>query len=147
MPLTDRELFARMLQCEAEGEGDTGMKAVAAVIMNRVTVPNGEYHRVNQGDLRKVLLQPYQFTCALSTVNGKPNPQNIWNMSPTQIQYDIVDWALAGNKIYGVETALWYYNPFSPNCSTYFPKNKSGVFATRIVQHCFYDPTPKYATT
>ncbi|MEG0371119.1 MAG: cell wall hydrolase [Clostridium sp.] len=147
MPLTEREIFARMLKCEAEGEGDTGMKAVASVIVNRANVSYGEYHRVNQGDLRKVLLQPYQFTCALSTVNGQPNPQNIWNMSPTQVQYDIVDWAIAGNKVYGTETALWYYNPFSPKCTTYFPRNKSGVLSTRIIQHCFYDPTPKYATT
>lgn len=147
MPLSARELFARMLKCEAEGEGDTGMKAVAAVIMNRVNVSYGEYQRVNQGDLRKVLLQPYQFTCALTTVGGQPNPQNIYNMSPDQTQYDIVDWALAGNKVYGTETALWYYNPFSPTCTTYFPRNQSGVFATRIVQHCFYDPTPKYSTT
>lgn len=147
MPLTNRELFARMLKCEAEGEGEIGMKAVASVIMNRVNVAEGEYLRLNQGDIRKVLLQPYQFTCALTTVNGQPNPQNIWNMAPDQAQYDVVDWALAGNKIYGTGKALWYYNPFSPQCATYFPRNKSGVFATRIIQHCFYDPTPKYSTT
>lgn len=136
-----------MLKCEAEGEGETGMKAVASVIMNRVNVSEGEYLRVNQGDIRKVLLQPYQFTCALTTVNRQPNPQNIWNMAPDQSQYDIVDWALAGNKVYGTGKALWYYNPFSPQCATYFPRNRSGVFATRIIQHCFYDPTPKYSTT
>ncbi|KMT20882.1 cell wall hydrolase [Clostridium cylindrosporum] len=147
MPLSARELFARMLKCEADGEGDNGMKAVASVIMNRVNASGGEYLRVNQGDLRKVLLQPYQFTCALTTVNGIPNPQNIYNMAPDQKHYDIVDWALANNKVYGTGTALWYYNPFSPECATYFPRNQSGVFATRIVQHCFYDPTPKYFTT
>ena len=36
MPLSDRELFARLIQCEAGGEGDTGMRAVASVIINRV---------------------------------------------------------------------------------------------------------------
>jgi N-acetylmuramoyl-L-alanine amidase len=39
MPLSTRELFARLIKCEAEGEGDNGMKAVASVIMNRVHVP------------------------------------------------------------------------------------------------------------
>ena len=71
MPLSARELLARMIRCEAESEGDTGQKAVATVIMNRVHLPYGEYFRVNQGDLRKVLLQPYQFTCAMTTVGGK----------------------------------------------------------------------------
>ena len=48
MPLSAREMFARMLRCEAEGEGVSGMQAVATVIMNRVHVPYGEYMRVNQ---------------------------------------------------------------------------------------------------
>ena len=45
MPLTDRELFARLIQCEAGGEGDTGMRAVASVVINRVRAPGGEYAR------------------------------------------------------------------------------------------------------
>ena len=49
MPFTDRELLARIIQCEAGGEGDNGMRAVASVTMNRVNVPNGEYARVSQG--------------------------------------------------------------------------------------------------
>lgn len=31
MALSDRELLARLIQCEAGGEGDAGMRAVAAV--------------------------------------------------------------------------------------------------------------------
>ena len=84
MPLSARELFARMIRCEAEGEGLDGMQAVATVIMNRVHVPYGEYMRLNQGDLRKVLLQPYQFTCAMETVYGQYNPQNIFNIPARQ---------------------------------------------------------------
>ena len=49
MPLDDRELFARLIQCEAGGEGENGMKAVASVVMNRVNAPGGEYARVGQG--------------------------------------------------------------------------------------------------
>ena len=47
-----REMFARLIKCEAGGEGEAGMKAVATVVMNRVRVNYGEYHRVCQGDLR-----------------------------------------------------------------------------------------------
>lgn len=39
MAYSDRELLARIIQCEAGGEGDNGMKAVATVTMNRVNVP------------------------------------------------------------------------------------------------------------
>ncbi|QCX34553.1 cell wall hydrolase [Caloramator sp. E03] len=147
MPLSARELFARLIKCEAEGEGEMGMKAVATVVMNRVHVSGGEYLRTGQGDLRRVILQPYQFTCALTEVYGQPNAQNIYNMNPDQIHYDIADWALSGNKLTGTELALWYYNPYSPICATYFPKNRSGVYNTRVAQHCFYNPTALYWKT
>ena len=45
MAYSDRELLARLIQCEAGGEGDTGMKAVAGVVMNRVHARGGEYAR------------------------------------------------------------------------------------------------------
>lgn len=48
MAFSDRELLARLIQCEAGGEGDNGMKAVAGVVMNRVHAPGGEYARVGQ---------------------------------------------------------------------------------------------------
>ena len=35
MAYSDRELLARLIQCEAGGEGDIGMKAVAGVVWNR----------------------------------------------------------------------------------------------------------------
>ena len=147
MPLSAREMFARMIRCETEGEGDSGMKAVATFIMNRVHVPYGEYMRVCQGDLRKVLLQPFQFTCAMETVYGQYNPQNIYNIPPRQEDYEVADWALSGNKHRGAGECLWYYNPFAENCSTYFPATRTGVYFNRIVQHCFYSPTPRYAET
>ena len=108
MPLTARELLARVIKCEAEGEGDNGMKAVATVIMNRVHVAYGEYQRVCQGDLRCVIMQPDQFTCLKETIQGMYNPQNIYNMKPDQVHYDIADWAIAGNKLNPVGECLWY---------------------------------------
>ena len=47
MAYSDRELLARILQCEAGGEGENGMKAVTSVIMNRVHVSGGEYLKQN----------------------------------------------------------------------------------------------------
>lgn len=146
MPLSDREVFARLIQCEAGGEGENGMKAVANVVMNRVRTNMGEYARVGQGDLRKIIFQPGQFVCASEIERGRYNPQNLFNMSPEQIHYDIVDWALAGNKLLTLGEALWFYNPFSPNCRQNFPSDV-GYFVTRIGDHCFYNPTEAYAQT
>ena len=34
MTYSNRELLARLIECEAGGEGDIGMAAVASVVMN-----------------------------------------------------------------------------------------------------------------
>ena len=80
MAYSDRELLARLIQCEAGGEGENGMKAVAGVVMNRVNATGGEYARVGQGSIRSIIFQPYQFVCASETEGGVYNPQNIYNM-------------------------------------------------------------------
>ena len=85
MAYSDRELLARILQCEAGGEGENGMKAVASVIMNRVHASAGEYSRLG-GNLRNVIFQPGQFDCARETLGGNYNPQNIYNMNPQNRQ-------------------------------------------------------------
>ena len=143
-----RELFARLIQCEAGGEGEDGMRAVATVVMNRVRVPYGEYQRVCQGDLRKVILQTCQFSCCKSLIGGQDNFQNVWAMSPDAIHYEVADWAINGGIFSGVgPDCLWYMNPFLPNCPNFFPYNKTGYWFTRINQHCFFSPTAAYADT
>ena len=148
MAYSDRELIARLVQCEAGGEGDNGMKAVATVIMNRVDASVGEYSRVSQGgNIRNIVFQPGQFDCVRETINGQYNPQNIYNMNPTDVHYEIADWALSGNKLNEMGDCLWYLNPFKPNCDSTFPYNGSGTFHTRLENHCFYRPTEKYKQT
>lgn len=124
------------------------MKAVATVIINRVNATVGEYSRVSQGgNIRNIIFQQGQFDCARETIGGNYNPQNIYNMTPTDIHYDIADWALAGNKVNEVGECLWFLNPFRPNCSSTFPSNGSGTLHTRIGEHCFYRPTSLYSQT
>lgn len=147
MAYSTRELLARIIKCEAGGEGEDGMKAVACVVMNRVNVAYGEYLRVCQGDLRKVIFQKGQFDCATSILGGKFNPQTIWANPPDQTHYDIADWALAGNKLWGIGEALWYFNPFIPTCPKIFPRNGTGSIINRIGDHCFYIPTARYRET
>lgn len=147
MALDTRELFARLIQCEAGGEGDDGMRAVATVIMNRATIDYGEFSRVSQGgDIRKIITQPGQFVCMRETVGGHYNPQNVYNMTPTDIHYEIVDWAMAGGRLQGVDHSLFFFNPYSDDCPPYFPTNV-GVIHNRVGDHCFYIPTSHYANT
>ena len=148
MAYSDRELLARIIQCEAGGEGDNGMKAVASVVMNRVNVSEGEYARVSQGgNIRNIIFQERQFDCSTETLFGNYNPQNIYNMNPTNEHYYIADWALSGNRLNEIGDCLWYLNPFRPTCGSVFPSNGSGTFHTRLGEHCFYRPTEKYRDT
>lgn len=124
------------------------MKAVATVIMNRVNVSDGEYARVSQGgNIRNIIFQPGQFDCATETLRNQYNSQNIYNMNPTDIHYNIADWALSGNRLNEMGDCLWYLNPFKPTCDQQFPYNGSGTFHTRLGMHCFYRPTQKYSQT
>ncbi len=148
MPFTTRELLAKMIKCEAGGEGDNGMRAVATIIRNRANVPNGEFARVSQGgDFRRIMEQPGQFDCMRETLNGQYNPQNVYNIDPDEVHYAIADWAIANNIFSGVGNCLFYFNPYNPECPTYFPSGGAGVIYNRINQHCFYAPTSKYAST
>ena len=148
MNYSDRELLARIIMCEAGGEGDNGMRAVASVIMNRVNANQGEYFRISQGgNIRNIIFQTGQFNCATDMLNGAYNPQNLYNMTPTDIHYAIADWALSGNILNEVVTCLWFMNPYRPTCPKEFPYNGSGRLHTRILNHCFFEPTEVYATT
>ena len=148
MAYSNRELLARIVQCEAGGEGDNGMRAVASVVLNRVNSSEGEYSRISQGgNIRNIIFQPGQFDCASETLLNNYNPQNIYNMTPTDIHYSIADWALSGNRLNEIGNCLWYLNPFRPTCSQTFPSNGSGTLHTRLANHCFYRPTEKYKDT
>ena len=144
MAYPDLELLARLIQCEAGGEGDTGMQAVASVVMNRVNVDYGEYGRLDT--IHEVVFQPYQFTCAMEVVGGVYNMQNIYNMRPEAQHYAIAEWAIAGNRLDGLGYALWFFNPYSESCRANFP-SRVGEFVLRIGDHCFYNPTSYYADT
>lgn len=143
MAYSEQELLARLIQCEAGGEGENGMRAVASVVMNRARTDAGEYARIsNGGSLRNIVFQPYQFECALDDNNG----QNIYNMRPEAIHYDIAEWALGGGRLPVVGDALWFFNPYSTSCRGQFPSSV-GMYAVRIGDHCFYTPTEEYDRT
>ena len=94
MAFSDLEILARIVLCEAGGEGETGMKAVACVVMNRVNITYGEYGRL-PSTIRSVVYQPGQFDCVREEIRGQYNMQNIYNMRPDQVHYDIANWAVS----------------------------------------------------
>lgn len=142
--MSDVELLARLIQCEAGGEGEDGMKAVATVVVNRLNEYRGEYGR--QNTLNDVIFADKQFTCAMTEVRGQYNPQNLYNAVPTQENYDIAEWALSGQKLGMVSEALWFFNPYNVKCPDTFP-NPNGAYVIRIGDHCFYDPKQGYYST
>ena len=147
MAYDTRELLARLIQCEAGGEGTIGMKAVATVVMNRADARTGEFARVSQGgNVRNIITHKDQFTCMKEVVNGVYNPQNIYNMSPTDVHFEIADWALNGGRLAEISNSLFFYSPKGAECVTFFPTNV-GVIYNRIGDHCFYTPTIFYDET
>ena len=67
-------------------------------------------------------------------------------MNPTQIHYDIANWAVAGNRLTNLGQALWFFNPYSTTCQNTFPSSV-GYFVIRVGNHCFYNPTSAYNAT
>jgi N-acetylmuramoyl-L-alanine amidase len=105
------------------------MEAVATCVMNRTRVTYGEYARTGRGSIRRVIEQPGQFTCMMTTVGGVPNPQNVWAATPEAIHFEVADWAINGGIHSGVGSeTLWYMNPFRPQCPNFFPYNRTGYW-------------------
>ena len=138
--MTELELLARLIMCEAGGEGDIGMSAVATVVMNRVNIAEGEYGRYNT--VHDVAYAPRQFEC----VTGNHPTQNIWTMNPDWLHYAIAEWAYNGGRLGMVGNGLWFFNPYSPECSPNFPSGV-GTLIARLGDHCFYAPTSIYYNT
>lgn len=120
------------------------MKAVASVVMNRVRTSVGEYGRYNT--IPAVIYQDGQFNCVRTRLSGRTNLQNIYNMNPTNVHYEIAEWAMAGGRLANLWEALWFFNPYSSTCPNNFPSSV-GYFQIRIGNHCFYNPAPSYANT
>ena len=72
--------------------------------------------------------------------------QNIYNIAPEPVHYEIADWALSGGRLGAVGNSLWFFNPYSDVCPANFPSGV-GYFYTRIGDHCFYAPTSDYYLT
>ncbi len=143
--MTDLELFARLIQCEAGGEGDNGMKAVASVVMNRVRTSVGEYGRYNT--IPAVIYQDGQFNCVRTRLSGRTNLQK-------RLQYEsdkrslrncgMGDGGRTAGESLGSAVVL---QPVFFHMSEQFPVER-GVFSkSALAITAFYNPAPSYANT
>ncbi|MCB1530912.1 MAG: cell wall hydrolase [Rhodospirillales bacterium] len=57
------DVLARTLWGEARGEGERGMEAVAAVVLNRVNISKAKGGYWWGNDIIRVCQKPYQFSC------------------------------------------------------------------------------------
>ncbi len=145
MAYSDRELLARLIECEAGGEGENGMKAVASVVMNRVTASGGEYARVGQGSIERSSCS--RGSSSVRARRGGPTirrTSTICARRTSTTPSRIGRWR--ATRLTGLGDALWFFNPFSDTCRQNFP-SQVGVFRVRIGDHCFYDPTEAYYDT
>lgn len=146
MAFDTRELFARLLKCESGGED---WRYACGCLC--------DYQQVNCS-LRGICTDKQRRRCAGNHYTAKSvyllkdfrrgqyNSQNVYNIVPEDIHYEIADWALAGNTDSSVGNSLFYFNPYSSTCPNYFPTN-IGVIYNRIGKHCFYSPTQAYKNT
>lgn len=128
----DVEIAARTVWGEARGEGDAGMAAVAAAIVNRQRV--GKWF--STATLAGCCLYPFQFS---SWNLGDPNLEKLLRLPESDpllgVCREAVLAAIAGNSPDPVMGATHYYSDtISPPNWTASP----AVFEVKIGHHLFY---------
>ena len=131
-----QDVFARTIWGEARGEGQTGMTAVACVVMNRVNIaraqPNGDYWWGNS--ILRVCQKPLQFSC------WNPNDPNLLQLQSVTTENAefalatrIAGWAATGSLADPTGGATHYH------ALSVIPSWASGHTPTAIIgHHVFY---------
>ena len=124
------DALVRTIVAEAGGESDEGQLAVANVILNRFKdkrYPN---------DIKRIVLQPYQFSAYNSKDEGGNDLVNVSPNNPTYKKVkNIVELLLAGTLSDNTGGATHYWNPSLVNPSwgnseLAVHKNSSTIFFT-----------------
>jgi spore germination cell wall hydrolase CwlJ-like protein len=107
MPLSDndRDLLARTMLSEAGVDGDDGMRAVAAVIKNRMN--SGEF----PNSVADVIHQPAQFSAWALPRTDPNNPNNFGRKNPNLLHAGaIADSVFSGQDVDPTNGAIYYAN-------------------------------------
>lgn len=107
---SDIDTLARTIYGEARGEGEEGMRAVACVVINRVTHPAWWGH-----DVSNVCCTPWQFSC---WNKNDPNRSIILAATPSDPVFAsanlIAQQAVSGQLVDITEGATSYYDKRMP---------------------------------
>jgi len=117
--------LAKTLYHEARGEGETGIRAVASIIVNRAKKDGA----VTPVALSKVVRQKYQFSCWNGQTNLKTGKGQSW----------LVCRMVAGEMVNGQFKSVHNYTHYYAfrNCNPKWAKGKSKMV---IGNHAFLNP-------
>ena len=124
----ERDLLARLMRAEAQGEGNLGMLLVGNVCINRVLCNCFNFKNVSY--IGEVI---YQNPGGFSGVNSP-----LFYSKPTSKERELADKVLNGEFYHPATNSLWFYAPKNgADCkSTFYDQKKSGKYKN----HCFYEP-------
>jgi N-acetylmuramoyl-L-alanine amidase len=123
----DRELLARLIRAEAEGEGDLGMLMVANVGVNRVRVRCMDFSDINSVE-RMVFQSPGGYEAT-----QKP----YFYQRARERDIRLAERVINGERFHPAEFSLWFFRPDGPCPAQWYGQFNSG----RYKLHCFFNPT------
>lgn len=124
---SDRQLLARLMRAEAEGEGELGMLLVGNVGVNRVRVRCSDF-----ADINSIERMVYQSPGGYEAVHF---PYFYQRAREKEIR--LAERVINGERFRPGERALWFFRPEGDCPDQWWGQWNSG----RFKKHCFYVPT------
>jgi N-acetylmuramoyl-L-alanine amidase len=124
---SDRQLLARLIRAEAEGEGELGMLLVGNVGVNRVRSRCLDFKDINSIE-RMVWQTPGGYEAV-----HKP----YFFQRAREKEIRLAERVIDGERFRPAEFALWFFRPDGPCPEQWWDQWNSGQYK----KHCFYIPT------
>ncbi|OIJ21319.1 cell wall hydrolase [Anaerobacillus alkalidiazotrophicus] len=122
----DREMLARLIRAEAEGEGDLGMLKAGNVMVNRVRSTCLDFVHIRTVP-EMTFQSPGGFEAVLHGYFYQPAREH---------ELRLVDRLIKGERHHPAEFSLWFFRPDGPCPAQWWGQWNSG----RYKEHCFYTP-------
>jgi N-acetylmuramoyl-L-alanine amidase len=124
---SDRELLARLIRAEAEGEGELGMLMVGNVGVNRVRVRCLDFK-----DINSIQRMVWQTPGGYEAVH-KP----YFFQKARQREIRLAEKVIDGKRYHPASFALWFFRPEGDCPAQWYNQ----ALESRYKKHCFYKPT------
>jgi N-acetylmuramoyl-L-alanine amidase len=124
---SDRQLLARLIRAEAEGEGELGMLLVGNVGVNRVRSRCLDFKDINSIE-RMVWQTPGGYEAV-----HKP----YFFQRAREKEIRLAERVIDGERFRPAEFSLWFFRPDGPCPEQWWDQWNSGKYK----QHCFFIPT------